>query len=229
MNANRSIYESGEYLNKHPGWHAEDSDWKADQIAGILADNALLPASIAEVGCGAGGILRRLAELFPDSRLMGWDISSQAIARARAHQSDRITFHQADLLAEPAKFDLIIAADVFEHVDDYLGFLRQLRAKGAHFVFHIPLDLSVSTMLRRNMLDHVRADVGHLHYFTKESALATLAYCGYDVIGSSFTRPSIDLPNGSVIVRQVRRALCAISEEWTARLLGGLSLLVLAR
>jgi 2-polyprenyl-3-methyl-5-hydroxy-6-metoxy-1,4-benzoquinol methylase len=45
-------------------------------------------------------------------------------------------------------FDVVMAIDVFEHVEDYLGFIRRLRVKGEYKVFHIPLDLSVQTVLR---------------------------------------------------------------------------------
>jgi len=41
-----------------------------------------------------------------------------------------------------------MAIRLFEHVEDYLGFLRKMKTKATFKVFHIPLDLSVQTVLR---------------------------------------------------------------------------------
>ena len=83
--------------------------------------------------------------------------------------------------------------DVFEHVDDYLGFLKLCKNKAKHTIFHIPLDLSASAILR-NRLMAVRKSVGHLHYFMKETALATLVDAGYEIIDSFYTTGSLELP-----------------------------------
>lgn len=82
-------------------------------------------------------------------------------------------FHK-DLLDESESgFDVVMAIDVFEHVEDFFGFLRSLREKGTYKIFHIPLDLSVQWVLRSSPLIKQRLSVGHIHHFTKETALAT--------------------------------------------------------
>ena len=45
-------------------------------------------------------------------------------------------------------YDVLLVIDVFEHVPDYLGFIEKLRQKADLKVFHIPLDLSVSSIVR---------------------------------------------------------------------------------
>ncbi len=45
------IYEDGTYLDNNPGWHEEDSPWKAKQIDNIIKKNSLNPKTICEVGC----------------------------------------------------------------------------------------------------------------------------------------------------------------------------------
>ena len=75
-----------------------------------------------------------------------------------------------------------MAIDVFEHVEDYFGFLRKLREKAEYKIFHIPLDLSVQTVLRSSPIIKGRKSVGHIHYFTKETALETLKDTGYEII-----------------------------------------------
>ncbi|WP_219725693.1 class I SAM-dependent methyltransferase [Cylindrospermopsis raciborskii] len=72
----RYIDES--YINKNPSWHSEDAIWKASQVSSILKDHQINPASICEVGCGSGDILRHLHQLYPNTHLVGYDISPQA-------------------------------------------------------------------------------------------------------------------------------------------------------
>ena len=55
------MYTSGEYLEKNPHWHAADSPWKAGQILKMIQKNGLHPATVCEVGCGAGEILKSTA------------------------------------------------------------------------------------------------------------------------------------------------------------------------
>ncbi|HVQ39324.1 MAG TPA: hypothetical protein VMS31_17425, partial [Pyrinomonadaceae bacterium] len=55
-----SIYQTGEYVERNPTYHVEDSPWKAQHILSLMQKNALQPRTICEIGCGAGEILRQL-------------------------------------------------------------------------------------------------------------------------------------------------------------------------
>ena len=68
-------YVDGEYFEKNPSFHAEDSPWKAQQILKGIERCALSPSSIAEVGCGAGEILVQLAEQMPSATFTGYEPS----------------------------------------------------------------------------------------------------------------------------------------------------------
>jgi len=68
-------------------------------------------------------------------------------------------------------FDVVMAIDVLEHVEDYFTFLRKISKKGKYKIFHIPLDMSVSAVLRISPLIDGRKKVGHIHYFSKDTAL----------------------------------------------------------
>ena len=171
----QSIYETGQYLANKPDWHAGHAPVKAGWISEILDRNRISPKSIVEIGCGAGEILVRLAEIYPAATLEGYDISPQAFAIASPKETDRLKFHHRNFLEEPAKaIDLLMAIDVFEHVEDYMAFIRGLKGRSRYALFHIPLDLSVQMVLRSKPILHVREEVGHLHYFYKDTALATL-------------------------------------------------------
>jgi cyclopropane fatty-acyl-phospholipid synthase-like methyltransferase len=234
MAADATIYEDGTYLENNPGWHEEDSPWKAAQIARILRRNQVAPATVCEIGCGAGGVLAGLArELGEGVAFSGYDISRQAHELCQRRQAPNLRFFHRDLLAEEdARFDLVLCIDVFEHVEDCFGFLRRLRPRGALKVFHIPLDLSVQTVLRRHPILFNRASVGHIHYFFKETALATLADTGYEVVDWCYTNSSLELAHRgwkANLLRLPRRLAFALDRDLAVRLLGGWSLLVLAK
>jgi len=228
-----SIYQNGRYQSCHPTWHSEDSPWKARQILTMLGRHGLQPRTIAEVGCGAGEILNQLHSALPDDvNFFGYEISEQAHALAQARTAPRLSFRLKDLTDEEARFDLLLVMDVFEHVEDYLGFLRRLRPKAQHMIFHVPLDLSAQTVLRRSALLHARENVGHLHYFTEDTALATLQDAGYEIADSYLTAGGIEVRDGGMKRRLAgvpRKLMAAMNRSFAARLLGGFSLLVLAR
>jgi hypothetical protein len=228
-----SIYRSGEYVEKNPTYHVEDSPWKARQILKMIRKHHLEPRTVCEIGCGAGEILRQLQAGLPETtELYGYEISSQAFALCEERAGERLHFYCEDLLASDAgPFDLLLCIDVFEHVEDYLGFLRKLRPRADYKIFHIPLDLSAQSVLRAGPVMLERAEVGHLHYFMKETALATLRDTGYEVLDWFYTPGALDNPR-SIKARLASwpRKICSlVNQDLTVRLLGGYSLLVLAR
>lgn len=226
-----TIYTDGTYLRNNPDWHSDDSPWKAKHIAGLLARNGVSPMTVCEIGCGAGEILRNLAtHLDPGAKFFGYDISPNAYAICSRKANEKFTFKLANLLEEEKYFDLVMACDVFEHVEDYFGFLRQLRTKARHKVFHIPLELSALEVARPSPLLRQRRSVGHIHHFSKDTALATLEDTGYRVIDHCYTSGRTELSVGwkSQLLKLPRQALYAASPDAAARLLGGYSLLVLA-
>lgn len=228
----RRSYTGGEYAQRNPGWHAEDSIWKARQVMKMLARHRLAPRTVCEVGCGVGEVLNTLqAHVDPPARFWGYEISPQAHERSRTRETERLRFVLADFLKEEHRFyDLLLCLDVMEHVDDYLGFLRGLVPRSKHAIFHIPLDLSVSSVLRMNPILRAREEVGHLHYFSKDTALESLRYAGYDVLDWFYTASGIDQAKTlrSRLAAWPRRALVRIRPDFGVRLLGGFSLLVLA-
>jgi hypothetical protein len=135
------------------------------------------------------------------------------------------------MLEEPVEFDVAMAIDVFEHVEDYFDFLRRLRTKATYKVFHIPLDLSALSLLRREP-SRMRKGVGHIHYFDKDIALASLEDTGHEIIDWTYTSGRTELPNlgwKSRLMKGPRKAVYALNADLAVRAFGGYSLLVLAR
>jgi len=97
-----------------------------------------------DAGCGAGygsGELARAGAL----SVMGIDSAADAIEYARTHyQAPNLAFEQASCSALPfadGGFDLVVAFEVIEHLDDWRGFLAEARrtlAPNGQFIVSTP-------------------------------------------------------------------------------------------
>jgi SAM-dependent methyltransferase len=227
----QNIYNNGSYFERNPSWHEEDSFWKVEQIIQVIRRNKLMPKSICEIGCGSGEILKCLQTILGDGvTFYGYEISPQAYEISKKKSQTNLNFYLKDLLIEKESyFDIVLAIDVIEHIEDYFGFLRNLREKGKYKIFHIPLDLSVQTIFRGSPLSIARLKVGHIHYFTKETALASLKDTGYSIIDCLYTKSSNLNRNWKKHLLTIpRKLLFYLNQDFAVRLLGGYSLLVLA-
>jgi 2-polyprenyl-3-methyl-5-hydroxy-6-metoxy-1,4-benzoquinol methylase len=117
---------------------------------------------VLDVGCGSGRILIRLAEVYPNSRFTGIDLSRDAIGKARAEASQKglqnIEFIVRDLTgfdrtAEPEAYDLITTFDAVHDqarpLDVLKGIHRALEADG----WYLMQDIRGSS--------HVHKNIGH--------------------------------------------------------------------
>lgn len=228
------LYASGEYLQKVPTWHVEESAGKVREIVSLLERHHLVPARIGDVGCGAGEVLRLLQLHLPAAvDFVGYDIAAAALTLAAQRANDHLHFVHAALPTDPTEhFDVLMALDVVEHVEDYFAFLRALRPRGDYKIFYFPMDLSVQTVIRPYGLLQKRDAYGHLHYFTKETAVRALTDTGYEVLESRYTGDMLDLPTrliGRNLIKHPRKLVFAVNQDFAVHLLGGYRLLVLAR
>ena len=225
------LYTSGEYAAKNPAWHIEHSPWKARQVMKMLKKNDLKPQRIVEIGCGVGGILETLRnELAPHPDCVGYEISPQAFDLAKNRGKEGLDFRLGSPALGEEKFELALAMDVLEHVEDYLGFTRSLKSLARWKILHIPLDLCVVSLARPIYLKMAREHVGHLHYFTLETALASVEQAGLKVEDWFFTSVELDLgASGQKRLHILRRWLHAWKPHLAARWLGGFSVLVLCK
>lgn len=229
----KQIYENGVYLMNNPSWHEEDSKWKSEQIKKIVKKNALSPESVCEIGSGAGEILNQLREEGLAKEFYGYEISPQAYKYSLKKTKPNLKFKFSDLLEEKSVyFDIVMAIDVLEHVEDYIGFLKKLKNKAEYKIFHIPIDLKIPTILFPSSLIKCRKSVGHIHYFTKETALESLKDTGYEIIDYFYTGSFVDLPSKdwrTKLLKIPRKLAFRLNKDVAVRLLGGYSLLVLTK
>jgi SAM-dependent methyltransferase len=89
------------------------------------------PSRVLDVGCGTGANLTELlAQKFPQSHFTGIDSDTASIAFAKDNCKAKNVQYliQSDAL-DLGHFDLVIASEVIEHVEDPLAFLQFLRAR----------------------------------------------------------------------------------------------------
>ena len=190
---------------------------------------------IAEIGCGAGKILDQLSKrpYLKDVQFSGYDISSQAIDLCKWIDNKNVTTFHGDLLAENNAdyFDILLVIDVFEHVPNYMEFVEKCRHKAKYKIFHIPLDIHVSSVLRNSVICN-RYSIGHLHYFSAESAIVTLQDTGHKIMDYFYTNGALALFKQHPSIRAAiangpRWLFSKFSVPFSARIFGGYSLLVL--
>jgi 2-polyprenyl-3-methyl-5-hydroxy-6-metoxy-1,4-benzoquinol methylase len=112
---------------------------------------------VADVGCGRGRALIKLAQAYPACRYSGYDVYGPAVeeATARAEAAgvqDRVTFQQVDVSKGlPGQYDVITTFDVIHDAVDPLGILRVLRRALAPDGVYVCLDINCSDKLEENI------------------------------------------------------------------------------
>lgn len=225
-------YLNKEYLETNPGWHKDDSEWKSEQIIKLLKKNKITLSDLCEVGCGAGEVLSCLYKKDISKIADGYDVSPSAIEICKLKETGNLKYFLKDISEIKKNYDCLLCIDVFEHVEDYIGFVRSLKPLANYKVFHIPLDISIGSIVF-DWMTYARKSVGHLHYFTTETALQTLEEVDIEVLDYFYTAPFlINNKKKSLkghIINNLRRFLFLLSPAFLSKTLGGCSLIVLAR
>jgi SAM-dependent methyltransferase len=222
---------NGDYFKKNPSWHVEYSPAKAQTIHDCLRRRQLSPKTIGDVGCGAGEVLALLQKrMDPTCWFWGYDVAPPAIEMAKRRENERMKFSLADFSEiDTPYFDLLLALEVVDHVEDYIGFVRAIKNHAEWKYFSFSLDISVQSAFRRDAFTLRRANHSHLHHFNKQTALGTLEYAGYEIVDYFYSSPDVTGSTAAKVARPIRRALFGMNPEFTVRMLGGYSLQVLAR
>jgi SAM-dependent methyltransferase len=96
-------------------------------VAWMIARTFPRLGSLLEVGCGTGFLLEDLRERFPGAALAGCDILFESLLYAKPRLPRGLVF-QADARGLPIarRFDVVIALDVLEHLDEDVSALREM-------------------------------------------------------------------------------------------------------
>jgi SAM-dependent methyltransferase len=223
-------YVDGTYLQQNPDWHVPDAAWRVEQILKLLRRNQVTPATVYDIGCGAGEVLRFLQQNLGSScKLWGSDVSPQAIALCQSRANDRLHFLPWEARPDGGKhFDLVMAISVLAHVEDYRSFLREMKSQGVYKLIHMPLDISLSHVLREGSMIRRRQLHTHLHYFSKCTAMFALTDCGLEIVDWFYTPQDVPYHNGGAL-KLPRKLLFGMNPDLAVRLLGGYTVWILAK
>lgn len=157
------------------------------------------PKAILDAGCGRGVLTLTAAEMFPDSEVVGADLSpflverNTELARRLGRTNARFLATDMTQLDAVEAYDAVMATDVLEHVEDDSGLLRRLlRAlrPGGHLVLHVPhVTRHLFGWTRLNFLEiegHVRPG------YTLEGLWRLLNDAGFRVETATYTYNSIE-------------------------------------
>lgn len=129
-------------------------------------------ADVADIGCGRGRALIKLAEAFPASRFVGYDVFEPAVDQARenAHAAgveERVRFERRDASGGlPDQFDVITTFDVVHDAVDPGGLLAAIRSALRPDGTYVCVDIACSEHIEENA-----GPIGTLFY------TASLLYC----------------------------------------------------
>jgi ubiquinone/menaquinone biosynthesis C-methylase UbiE len=187
------FYTGEHYLKNNPGWHLDAAPWKTDAIVRILNKNHIRPASVCDVGCGVGEILRLLQQrMEPTCTFVGYDIAPYAIEQAKVRENEHLQFKLGDFLQEEkSHYDLLLMSGVLEHFENIFQVLRDIRQSSDFKLFLLPLDISMTAVLKNRLIDFRHA-AGHLHFFTKDVALEIFQEMKYEIVDYSYVLPPLD-------------------------------------
>jgi SAM-dependent methyltransferase len=113
-------------------------------------------ALVADVGCGRGGALIRLAKAFPASSFVGYDLVEGSLAKARENAAaagvdDRIRFERLNIEnGLPETFDVVTTFDVVHDAAHPVKFLRAIRQSLRPDGVFVCFDLNSSEHLEDN-------------------------------------------------------------------------------
>ena len=94
------------------------------------------------------------------------------------------TVKSIDLLPKGIFFDLLVAQDVLEHLNNPINVLTKLRSKtnkGGVISIGVPNKDSLKAKLMKDKWSMIRP-LGHLHYFSKKSIIKMLYNSGWEVL-----------------------------------------------
>jgi 2-polyprenyl-3-methyl-5-hydroxy-6-metoxy-1,4-benzoquinol methylase len=114
-------------------------------------------ARVADIGCGRGRAVIKLAQTFPDSTYTGYDVVESNIQRARenaaaAGVADRVRFEALDAAEGlPERYDVITTFDVIHDAVDPLALLRSIHDALEPSGIYVCLDINCSDRLEDNV------------------------------------------------------------------------------
>ncbi len=142
------------------------------ETVGKLYDRVEPLGRVLEVGCGEGDLATHLTGRRRPEAFIGLDVSAKIIelARRRYPELEFVTQSAKELPFESKSFDLVIACEVLEHVDDPGKVLSEIaRVSRKHVILSVPREpiWRALNMARGAYLHAWGNTPGHVQHWSK--------------------------------------------------------------
>lgn len=174
-------------------YHAvEDTHWwftgRRDMIMRIVAPMQK-NIGILEIGCSGGALLREL-RLAGFTDVHGIDVSKKAVEVCKARGLERVSVMDGAHTSFPEEsFDVVIASDVLEHINDDAAALREWRRvlkRGGTLLLFVPAHMFLWSA-------HDEANQ-HVRRYARKDLLAKVAANGFFLRQSSYWNALLFVP-----------------------------------
>ena len=161
-----------------------------EEVAGIVSSFIPSGASVLDVGCGTGSVSRLVVEA-TGARLVGVEPDSRRAAAARLRGLEVVEMELGpELAARLGRLDVVLFADVLEHVADPRALLlaaRDVLAPDGVVILSVPnvAHWTVRWDLLRGRFGYREVgilDATHLRWFTRQSLLRFVGRSGMEVL-----------------------------------------------
>jgi SAM-dependent methyltransferase len=140
------------------------------------------PGRMLEIGCAAGYFLR-------EAGLRGWQVCGVEVSPTMRRRSEevarcRVSASMKDVADDELPFDCVAMFEVIEHLDEPLGFLKQVRAMmnpGAVLTLSTP-NFSAPQAFRDRQNYHWFSPPAHVTYFTPATLRDCVLRAGFEAV-----------------------------------------------
>jgi 2-polyprenyl-3-methyl-5-hydroxy-6-metoxy-1,4-benzoquinol methylase len=161
---------------------------RARRWIGYLGEIRRPPGNLLDIGCSLGYYLHA-------ARQLGWtaygtDISPHAVEQTKSHGFEAFHSYHPDGFPDwLPPLDAVTAAQVVEHLQDPVGYLRALKQRMAPGgIIYVQLPNFQKLMNQGPAVPYV-GPPEHAQFFTMDAARRTLEKAGWEVVGYPKLRP----------------------------------------
>lgn len=156
---------------------------------------ARAPERVLDVGCGAGMTAKLIRDFYPNATVFGIELDPELAETAREHSAEVFEGPLDDdkiqtCIEKAAPFDLIICADVLEHMIDpaaALQRLAKLMTDDGYLITSVPNVRHISTFwnlgVKGRWPQNERGihDATHLHFYARRDIISLCRSAGFEL------------------------------------------------
>ncbi len=149
----------------------------------FFLDNISQNDKVLDIGCGNGALSYDIAS--KAKTVTGIDIEEKYINKAKLkypRENIKYIFGDATKDLSGEKFDVITLSNVLEHIEDRVGFMKNIKGLALKYLIRVPMfDRDWIPLYKKELGVEWRLDLTHFTEFTRESFEKEITEAGYKV------------------------------------------------